>query len=671
MDEPSVLDYVKAKLTPWRGPAPAIPKDPSEVVGLREGETIRDQSDTLSGIGDGSDNLSVSPFQTISGEVSKTVIAWRPLIALLAGLMAQRALEPPDRSVQTAVVFYAVGALFLLWSYLRGDWTLVTLPSLGPKSAAEVEAEAGQRSIQYAWLGLAILFGGLGYWAFGTYKFTSLNVFLWGLSLFSGLMAFRETRGVSRAWLQDIREIARKPRWTLSITPLTILIVCATLLVLFFRVYRLGEVPPEMISDHAEKLLDVSDVLRGEYHVFFPRNTGREAFQMYLTAFVAQVFRTGLTFISLKIGTVLLGLFTLPFVYLLGKEYGNSRVALLAFVFAGIAYWPNVTSRIALRFTLYAAFVAPTLYFLVRGLRTRNRNDFIFAGLAMGIGLHGYSPFRVVPILVIVAFSLAFFHDRLRNQRSNLILGFLALVVISLIVFLPLGRYAVDNPEMFSYRMTSRLGSSERPLPGPAWQISLKNFWNASTMFFWSNGETWVHSVTLRPALDVVSAVFYGFGVILLLVRYVQQRDWRDIFLLLTIPMLLLPSIMSLAFPNENPALNRTTGAWVPAMVILALAFEGLLTGLEKGLSGRRKAMISAGLGLFLFAWAAQQNYDLVFRQYYRQYQLASWNTSEVGGVVRSFTESFGEPETAWVVGFPHWVDFATCFHQRGVSNDG
>jgi 4-amino-4-deoxy-L-arabinose transferase-like glycosyltransferase len=470
-------------------------------------------------------------------------------------------------------------------------------------------------------------------------------------------MAFWETRGVSRAWLQDIREIARKPRWTLSITPLTILIVCATLLVLFFRVYRLGEVPPEMISDHAEKLLDVSDVLRGEYHVFFPRNTGREAFQMYLTAFVAQVFRTGLTFISLKIGTVLLGLFTLPFVYLLGKEYGNSRVALLAFVFAGIAYWPNVTSRIALRFTLYAAFVAPTLYFLVRGLRTRNRNDFIFAGLAMGIGLHGYSPFRVVPILVIVAFSLAFFHDRLRNQRSNLILGFLALVVISLIVFLPLGRYAVDNPEMFSYRMTSRLGSSERPLPGPAWQIFLKNFWNASTMFFWSNGETWVHSVTLRPALDVVSAVFYGFGVILLLVRYVQQRDWRDIFLLLTIPMLLLPSIMSLAFPNENPALNRTTGAWVPAMVILALAFEGLLTGLEKGLSGRRKAMISAGLGLFLFAWAAQQNYDLVFRQYYRQYQLASWNTSEVGGVVRSFTESFGEPETAWVVGFPHWVD--------------
>ena len=30
--------------------------------------------------------------------------------------------------------------------------------------------------------------------------------------------------------------------------------------------------------------------------------------------------------------------------------------------FAGIAYWPNLISRIALRFTLYPFFYAPAVY---------------------------------------------------------------------------------------------------------------------------------------------------------------------------------------------------------------------------------------------------------------------------------------------------------------------
>ena len=91
-----------------------------------------------------------------------------------------------------------------------------------------------------------------------------------------------------------------------------------------------------MVSDHAEKLLDVWDVLHGQTSIFFPRNTGREAIQMYLTAGIIQLFHTGYTFLSLKIGTILAGLLTLPFIYLLGKELANRRVGLLALLFAGI-----------------------------------------------------------------------------------------------------------------------------------------------------------------------------------------------------------------------------------------------------------------------------------------------------------------------------------------------
>jgi hypothetical protein len=158
-----------------------------------------------------------------------------------------------------------------------------------------------------------------------------------------------------------------------------------------------------MVSDHAEKLLDVHDVLTGDLNVFFPRNTGREAFQFYWTALMDIVFGTGISFMSLKIGTVLGGLVTVWYMYRLGAEIGNRWVGLYALLFTGFGYWPNIISRIGLRFPLYPLFLAPLLFYIIRGLRNANRNDFIKAGLWLGVGLHGYTSYRIVPFLVAAA----------------------------------------------------------------------------------------------------------------------------------------------------------------------------------------------------------------------------------------------------------------------------
>jgi len=51
------------------------------------------------------------------------------------------------------------------------------------------------------------------------------------------------------------------------------------------------------------------------------------------------------------------------------------------------------------------------------------------------------------------------------------------------------------------------------------------------------------------------------------------------------------------------------------------------------------------------------QEYQLVFKDYYQQYRLASKNTSEMGEIARGFIAATGSPETVYVMGFPHWVD--------------
>jgi hypothetical protein len=413
----------------------------------------------------------------------------------------------------------------------------------------------------------------------------------------------------------------------------------------------------------------VYDVTQGQTSIFFPRNTGREAFQMYLTVLVSWLFGTGLSFISLKIGTVICGLATLPYVYLLGREFGGKRVAFLALLFAGIAYWPNVISRAGLRFPLYPLFVAPTLFYLIRGLRTRSRNDFIYSGIALGIGLHGYSPIRILPFVVVIAVGLYLIHAQSKRARKKAVFWLVILAVASLVVFLPLLRYWLEFPDAFNYRAFTRLGSIESPLPGPAWQVFLSNLWNGLKMFNWDDGEIWVHSVTHRPALDVVSGALFLAGVLLLLVRYIKRRNWVDLFLLLSVPLLQMPSILSLAFPAENPALNRAGGAFVPVFVIVALAMDGLWSGIRSKLTGRGGAVRVGGLSLLLVAWSSFQNYDLVFNQFARQFDGGAWNTSEMGAVIKQFGMTYGETDTAWIVPYPYWVDTRLPGVWAGIPN--
>jgi hypothetical protein len=443
----------------------------------------------------------------------------------------------------------------------------------------------------------------------------------------------------------------------LKISPWSLLVLAVFGLAAFYRFYLLDQVPAEMFSDHAEKLLDVSDVLNGQYNIYFPRNTGREAFQMYLTAAMALLFKTGLSFLSLKLGTAICGVLTLPFIYLLGVEVANRRVGLLAMFFAGLAYWPNVISRVALRFTLYPTFTAPVLYFLVRGLQRRNRNDFILAGIFLGIGLHGYSPYRFVPIVVLVAVGLYWIHQKSTQARLAAIWNTLLLAVTSLIVFLPLLRYWISNPAQFNYRMMTRMGQAEKAFDAPPVQIFFNNLWRSLVMPFWDNGQIWVHSVPMRPALGIVPAVFFGIGVFLLLVRYIRKRHWLDLFWLVAVPLLMMPSVLALAFPDENPSLNRSGGALIVVFLIAGLGFDSFISGLRSRRLSPGGRWVAWMVGIALLAGSAIQDYDLVFHQYADQFKANAWNTSELGAVIRQFADSYGAEDSAWVVPYPYWVD--------------
>ncbi|MFN2275730.1 MAG: ArnT family glycosyltransferase [Anaerolineales bacterium] len=605
--EPSVLDWFKSLLRFKPLPIPEPKEKPAPRPGPVSPEKVDREGFT-------------SPVRLGLPRASML----RLPLALLLGLIAQFGFELKSGAVWTSIACYLGAAGLIVWALVEGDVQLPWLPI--------ARARAHIASFRPAYLIAAIVLSGFTFATSGDNLFDNLTLIPWLGSIVAIVLAFWEGPSPFAHALRRVKAWFSGGRYRIQITRWNVLVLLTFGVALFYRFARIDSLPPEMVSDHAEKLLDVVDVLNGRFSIFFPRNTGREALQFYMAAATARLLGTGISYLTLKIGTVFAGFITLPFIYLFAREVAGKRVGLTALVLAGIGYWPNVISRVGLRFPLYPLFVAPAMYFLARGARTRSRNDFLICGLVVGAGLHGYTPARVIPILVAVGVFLLILHREARNSRTAFLSYLMMAGLAALIVLMPLARVAVDRPEEIIYRMATRYGSTERPLPGPALQIFFSNVWAGLKMFNWDDGEVWVNSIPHRPALDWITGALFALGFVISLYRYLRKRHWIDLFVLISIPILQLPSTLSLAFPAENPATNRAAGAIIPAFTLAGMALAALPDWAERIWHNQRMRWVGATSAVVLVIGAMSLNYNLVFNEYADLYRRSAWNTSDGTG---------------------------------------
>jgi len=50
-------------------------------------------------------------------------------------------------------------------------------------------------------------------------------------------------------------------------------------------------------------------------------------------------------------------------------------------------------------------------------------------------------------------------------------------------------------------------------------------------------------------------------------------------------------------------------------------------------------------------------NFQLVFNEFNKQFMEKAWNSSEMGNVIKDFVKNGGDPNLAFVVPYPYWVD--------------
>jgi hypothetical protein len=639
MDEPSLLDYLKSKLSLRRLFQRPIESNEPENVEVLPEEPVVSRSFVL------------------------LKIPWRSLLALILAFTAQRMLEPQSLSPKWGVFLYIASGCMLIYALLKNEWLIE------PHRDAEVNGFSSDFHKAPLFFFIPLLF--FSFLAFSGNQFTSLNLLLWVATLISGLMTFwiPEKKFHWETTRDRIVDFFKKPSVSLRFDLWKLLVIVVFLSAVFFHFYQLNTIPYEMTSDHTEKLLDVNNVLNGQYSIFFPNNAGREPIHFYLTALLIKVFNFGLNFFTLKFGMAVAFLISLIYVYKLGNEVGTRWTGLFAMLLIGFASWPNIIARVGLRLVLAPVFVAPVLFYLIRGIRRSHRNDLILSGLFLGLGLLGYSAFRIMPFVVIAGAIIFAVHQKFQKKSSGIGLALVLLGLFAIVGFLPLLRFTIESPGLVGMRTITRMTSAEAQLPANVIKVFLSNFWNAATMPFWKDGSTWVISIPGRPALDIYSAGLYFLGILLLIYRWVRSRSWEDLFLLVSIPILMLPSILSLAFPNENPSLSRAGGAVVPIFLISAIALESILKSLWSKSNTFWSKVLIVGLGIGIVVFSGMQNYDIALKQYPDQYSRATWNSTQMGEVAKDFIAVTGNPENVWVVGVPHWVDTRLVAISAGYIN--
>jgi len=332
------------------------------------------------------------------------------------------------------------------------------------------------------------------------------------------------------------------------------------LLGLLLRLYHLGSFPGTLYLDEGDVgSLGLKMARSSNYLPFVPDFTGHPTFFYYGLGLYLKL--VGISIIKLRLYTIAIGMLAIIATYFLGRELLGPRGALIAAFAMAISTWAINFSRVVFDGIAVVLFVALTMFFLLRGLRTRQPMDFIWSGLAIGLGLNTYLAFRVVPLLVLLYLIYKVLGNRsfLRIYAPGLVLLSLALFVS----FTPLGVYYLKHPgDLWSRAQSASVFQDiEREKSyAPLWA----NIRKAFGMFNYQGDPRPRHNLPDNPMVDPITGIFLvlGFGYALL-----NWRKAENSMLITWLAVGMLPGVFSLA--DSNPHSLRTITN-LPAVCLLA-----------------------------------------------------------------------------------------------------
>ena len=640
---------------------------------------------------------------TFGGRVQRrAALTWEDLrpAAMLAGafllalvgsqIMVSARGEDQNFALALGGIPLLIGAAILASFALR-DLDLERIPPLKKDLVDEATPQpVAQDTAARAYPSRLVLGGLAALWALGSWvfnannQFTTLGVVCWIMSIVTliAALADRDSWERLRSAVRRVGDALRRPltirvSWTLAA------LVTIMLLGAWFRFSNVSAYPPDMTSDHVEKLLDAVKVYEGERPIFFPNNGGRESFQMYYLAALKDVLGVPFSFDLLKIGTGIEGMVMILLAYWMGRavfgdenrELGNLTGLIMAALIA-ISFWHTLLSRLGLRIVTTTLVAAVVFIYLVRAMRYNRRADYLIAGFALGASMYFYQAARMLPLMVIAGLVIAILmRGRSRVNARSYVLNFVALVLVSLAVFLPLGRYMTEHPSEFWERTAGRLfGDAYVTNPdGSTTAIPISNriaafvanmpelandFVKSALMFNWKGDRAWFSGAPDgTPALDFLTGALFIVGLGIVVVRIWRRRDPVEVLLPISILIMILPSALAIAFPIEVPSFTRGSGALPMVYLVAALGLATVIQMARQRVPQGWPRRLSWIALVALLLLATLSNSNSYFVDAMADYRSSTLPHKQAGQILAGFSASTGAPGNAFMIAYKYWMD--------------
>ncbi len=332
----------------------------------------------------------------------------------------------------------------------------------------------------------------------------------------------------------------------------------------FLRLYQLGSLPPGDGYDVAQYGVDALEILAGARPIFLPSNFGREVLFSYLVT--AIYLLTGPGTFGIHLASALIGIATIPAVFLAARELLADEKGwlrewgpLLAALVTAVSYWHLNWSRVGLRVIWVPLFAALIVACVWHGLRTQRWLAFVGAGVLLGLSLYTYQAARLLPLVVTAAFVIwAIAEKRFRRQDG---IHLLLTVGFALLVFAPLGRYALQNPAIFNDRVRQAVViAGENDLGAQVRAVVSQSLTTLKMFGIEGDQEAW-STIPGRPSLNpfLFAAFLLGIGVSV----WRWQRPSYPL-LLIWLGVMTVPAMVA----SQAGTAKRALGAY-PAVAIL------------------------------------------------------------------------------------------------------
>jgi DNA-binding beta-propeller fold protein YncE/4-amino-4-deoxy-L-arabinose transferase-like glycosyltransferase len=382
---------------------------------------------------------------------------------------------------------------------LIGDW-----PGIPDK-----EKTPTKRTL--AWLGPAVLLAvaaGAVWWLqrFHTPEATRA-AFMW-------LLALAVAAGV----------VARACDWRVPrISLLTLVPWLLFALALAPRIWNQADLPYGIWFDEAESALQARRFLQEGRFTPIADTFGRDASLFYYLVAVAMQFVSD-PLLAVRGTAAVSGALNAPLVYLLGRELWGWRVGLLAGVLLALSRWHLDISRLGMTTILAPVFATLAFWLLARALRRGRWMDAAWAGMAFGLGMHGYLGFRALPAVALVLLVYGALRYRWPASRTAVYYALFAGGLV--IVALPLLIFAAQDPTSFNGRLSQTLIFTENATQAQKLGDLWSNVQKHALMFHVRGDMNGRHNLPGWPMLDPFSGLVALLGLAWLIIHFFEWRAW-------------------------------------------------------------------------------------------------------------------------------------------------